>query len=85
MRRALEMERVMNGATIRHCREHGGVYDLLGMGGAGGPAPASTSEKVINKTKQLFSPREIRRNSNELLWQSALSYEDELRAAQGNW
>jgi len=81
MRRSLEMERAMGSMTIRHYRERGGLYDMFGTTTT--PAPASTTEAVMAKTKQRFSPREIRKNSNELLWQSALSYEDELQAAQG--
>lgn len=72
----------MNESTIRHYRERGGVFDMMSLGGAGGGVATTTSERVLEKTKQLFSPKEIRKNSGELLWQSALSYEDELHAAQ---
>jgi hypothetical protein len=86
MQRSFEMERAMGGMTIRHFRERGGIYDVYGslMGGPGA-APASTNmaDVIEERARKYFSPKEVRRNSNELLWQSALSFEDELRSMQG--
>jgi hypothetical protein len=81
MRRSLEMERAMGAINIQHYRANGGIYTMFGGGAA--PAPVSTTEKVITGAKRLVSPKEIRKSSNELLWQTALSYEDELKAVQG--
>jgi len=81
MRRSLEMERAMGGMTLQHYREKGGIFDLFTVGTT--PAPATISGKVVAKAKQLVSPTQIRKNSSEMLWQSALSYEDEMLALQG--
>ena len=83
MRNSFEMERAMGAMTIRHLRDNGGIYDMFSFGGATPPTATTTTELVKEKAEQYFSPREIQKTSNELLWQSALSYEDELRGAQG--
>jgi hypothetical protein len=81
LRRSMEMERAAGANYIQHYRANGGIYTMFG--GPTPPTPVSTTEKVITGAKRLVSPKEIRKSSNELLWQTALSYEDELKAAQG--
>lgn len=78
MTQALEMERTMISSHIGRFREQGGVYEAFQTSG-GGPATTTLMERV----ERSFSPREIRKSSNELLWQSALSYEDEMISLQG--
>lgn len=77
------MERAMGSSTIRHFREQGGIYDMYSMPGGGTTASTNFAELLGDHAKKTFSPREIRKNSNELLWQSALSYADELKHLQG--
>jgi hypothetical protein len=83
MKQAFEMERAMGSSTIRHFREQGGIYDMYGTSGGGTTASTNFTELLEDRAKKAFSPREIRKTSNELLWQSALSYEDELKHLQG--
>lgn len=78
---AFEMERATGSITIRHYREQGGIFEMWGTPGA--PASTNLAEVIQERAKKTFSPTELRKNSNELLWQSALSYEDELRHLQG--
>jgi hypothetical protein len=80
MESAFEMERAMGGMTIRHFREKGGIYDMFSSSSGGGST--NVAEAVEEHAKRIFSPREIRKTSNELLWQSALSYADEIQHLQ---
>ena len=81
MRQSFEMERVMSALTIQQYREHGGIYSI--NSGPVAPPAGTVTENFLAEARRLVSPNEIRKSSTELLWQSALSYEDELRAAKG--
>lgn len=73
----------MGSSTIRQYREQGGIYEMW-SGPGGGTVPSTNfAEMLEDRAKKTFSPRELRKTSNELLWQSALSYEDELEHLQG--
>ena len=82
MQHAFEMERAMGSSTIHHYREQGGIYDMFGSSGGGAPS-TNFADLMEERAKRSFSPESIRKTSNELLWQSALSYEDELLHLQG--
>lgn len=83
MRQAMEIERAMGSATIHRYRDQGGIYEMFSGPGGGTTAPASLIERIEKHAKQSLSPNELRKTSNELLWQSALSYEDEQRHLEG--
>lgn len=83
MKHAFEMERAMGSSTIRHYREQGGIYDMYSMPGGGTAKSTNFSDLLEDHAKKTFSPKELRKTSNELLWQTALSYEDELKHLQG--
>lgn len=78
MKGGFEFERVMMGSYIQRFREHGGIYDMYAQRGA-----APTTKTLQERLELSFSPKELRKSSNELLWQSALSYEDELLNLEG--
>lgn len=77
---SFEMERAMSGMTIRYFRDKGSIYDMYASGSGAAPASTNVSAVLARNAEKLLSPREIRKTSNEILWQSALSYEDERRA-----
>ena len=52
-------------------------------GGGGASAATNFVGLVEGHAKKIFSPNELRKTSGELLWQSALSYEDELKHLEG--
>ena len=81
LEQSLVMERAMGNMMIRQFREKGRIFGQGATPAMGGTPVTTISgwDRFEERAKQVLSPRELQKNLSELVWQSALSYEDEMR------